>query len=219
LIATLPAAYTFTAADAGSHIFSVTLNTGGTQSLTVTENTATQTATQTAVTTGYVWALSPGVLTKDYANGTPVSPGYSNNSSSGLAFDATSNGWSLNQFNNMLNEFSPSGAVLGGYSGGGLSIPILLAIDGNGQVWVTNNNGSLSLFSNAGAALSPTTGFTGVTSAGTGYSAPTGIAIDASGNVWVANSSNNTLMEVLGGAAPVAPLSTALTTNTTGARP
>jgi hypothetical protein len=37
-LATLPADYSFSAADAGSHTFSVTFNTGGTQSVTVTDS-------------------------------------------------------------------------------------------------------------------------------------------------------------------------------------
>ena len=222
--AALPASYTFTAADMGTHVFSVTLNTGGTQSLNVTDGS--KTAMQSGiVTTGYVWLVDgTGALTKLYANGSAISSssGYTGGGTptTGLAFDSSSNAWSLNKAGNLLVEFSRIGAALSGsgFSGGGLSTPNLLAIDGLGQVWITNNNGTLSLFSNTGTALSPASGFTGVTSTGTGYSAPTGIAIDASGNVWVANS-NNTMIEVLGGAAPAAPLSTAITNNTTGARP
>ena len=222
--ANLPAAYTFTAADAGSHTFSLALNTGGTESLSVSDGTYS--ATQTGiVTTGYVWLVdNTAVLTKDYANGTAISSssGYSGGSpTTGLAFDSASNAWSLNGRNSTLVEFNQAGTSLSGngFSGGGLNAPYLLAIDGTGKVWITNSNAGLSLFSNAGVALSPSTGFTGVTSSGTGYSQPSGIAIDASGNVWVANAASNTLTEVLGAAAPVAPLSTALTNNTTGARP
>ena len=48
---------------------------------------------------------------------------------------------------------------------------------------------------------------------------PYGLAIDAAGNVWVTNTSDNSATEVLGVAAPVAPLSTSLTNGTTGGRP
>jgi streptogramin lyase len=64
---------------------------------------------------------------------------------------------------------------------GGVS-PIGVAIDGSGNVWVTDDaNGVLEL-SPTGSLVSPTTGFTGG-----GLSGPIAIAIDASGNVWVAN--------------------------------
>jgi hypothetical protein len=49
--AILPADYTFTAADAGTHIFSATLKTAGTQSITVTDvTTASMSGAQTGIT-------------------------------------------------------------------------------------------------------------------------------------------------------------------------
>ena len=48
-LASLPANYTFTAADAGVHTFSATLNTIGTESLTVTD---TLTASINGIETG-----------------------------------------------------------------------------------------------------------------------------------------------------------------------
>jgi hypothetical protein len=51
--ATLPANYTFAATDAGQHVFSVTLKTAGSQSVTVTDtSTASLTATVTGTVTG-----------------------------------------------------------------------------------------------------------------------------------------------------------------------
>jgi hypothetical protein len=49
--------------------------------------------------------------------------------------------------------------------------------------------------------------------------APTGISIDISGNVWISNGGNNSVTEILGGAAPVAPLAIATQNVTLGARP
>lgn len=54
--ATLPASYTFTAADQGSHTFQVTLNTGGTQSLSISDGA--KTATQTGILRGHRLRLS-----------------------------------------------------------------------------------------------------------------------------------------------------------------
>ena len=49
--ATLPANYTFTGGDAGTHVFSVTLKTAGTQSITATDTvTGSITGTQSGIT-------------------------------------------------------------------------------------------------------------------------------------------------------------------------
>lgn len=82
------------------------------------------------------------------------------------------------------------------FSGGGLgsrSAATALAVDGSGNLWVTNSRfSSVSQFSNLGAALSPTgTGNTQSTAGGYqggGLSFPTAITIDPLGNAWVANS-------------------------------
>jgi hypothetical protein len=54
----LPAAYTFTTADAGTHPFSATLNTAGTQTITATETaTATITGAQSGITVSPAMSL------------------------------------------------------------------------------------------------------------------------------------------------------------------
>jgi len=73
------------------------------------------------------------------------------------------------------------------FTGGGLNSPKLIAIDAEGNVWVTNFQpvggiGSVTELSPTGAPLSPSTGFTGG-----GLDVPNGIAIDITGKVWVAN--------------------------------
>ena len=134
---------------------------------------------------------------------------------SGIAFDAAGNIWSANAGTNKLAEYSKTGAVLNsGFTGGGLNAPAAVAVDGAGQVWVVNGNGSLSAFTNAGVAVSPSGGYTGG-----GMSAPTGVAIDISGNVWVSNSGNNSVTEVIGGAAPVGTLASGVANATLGTRP
>jgi streptogramin lyase len=99
-------------------------------------------------------------------------------------------------------------------TGGGLNSPVAIAIDGSEQVWITNGNGSVSEFSNAGSALSPSGGF-----ADSSLSTPSGIAVDLGGSVWIANKGNNSVTRILGAAAPVAPLATAAANGTTGAKP
>jgi len=71
-------------------------------------------------------------------------------------------------------------------------------------------------FSNSGALLSNTTGYTH------GMSTGRGIAIDPSGNIWVTNYATGAsfVTEIVGSATPsVTPLSVALANSTVGVRP
>jgi len=132
----------------------------------------------------------------------------------GMAFDSSGDLWVANA--NGVSEFSASGAAITSTANtsGGISAPLALAVDGLGQVWTANGNGTVSALSNSATAVTPATGYSGA-----GLSTPGGIAVDLSGNVWVTNTSDNSATEVLGVAAPVAPLSTSLTNGTTGGRP
>jgi hypothetical protein len=95
---------------------------------------------------------------------------------------------------------SSTGTVITGspFSGGGLSLPVAAAYDGNGNTWFANS-GSLSRFS-SGIAASPSTGFGSLNS-------PAGVAVDASGNIWTANSGDNSVSVFVGlGTAVTTPL-------------
>ncbi len=70
-------------------------------------------------------------------------------------------------------------------TGGGMSNPASVAIDGSGQVWVTNYSGVVSAFSAQGAPVFAS----GVRSNGT--SENYGITVDPSGNVWVTDGGIN----------------------------
>ena len=126
----------------------------------------------------------------------------------GIAVDSRGNMWVANS--GVLDIPCPSGSIpttIPGvgtitlithdgkpkqFTGGGLTIPWGIAVDGNDNVWVANFAGSrLSQFcgversncAHTGAPISPD---------GTGYSfdglvRSTGLAIDPSGNVWVTN--------------------------------
>ncbi len=115
-----------------------------------------------------------------------------------------------------MSEFNFDGTPVSStaYTGGGVNSPTGVAADGNGSVWVSNANGTVSKLSQSGAAISPSTGYNG-----TGATAAGGVAIDVSGNVWISNTSANTVTELIGAAAPAAPASSALQNGTTGARP
>jgi len=91
------------------------------------------------------------------------------------------------------------------FTGGGLSAPLQIAIDGSGNAWAMNSNvngGNVSKFTSLGAAVSsPPSGF-----AGGGLSAGEGIAIDESGDVWVTNGgagSDASVIELTNAGVPV----------------
>jgi hypothetical protein len=80
---------------------------------------------------------------------------------------------------------------------------------------VTNTNGAGGVceLTNAGAAISPTAGYTATD--------PDGIAIDISGNVWYdSTKTTGTLYELVGAATPVVtPLSYAVANSKLGTKP
>jgi DNA-binding beta-propeller fold protein YncE len=74
------------------------------------------------------------------------------------------------------------------YTGGGFSSPSASAIDGSGNVWVTNaGNNTVSVLTAAGTPV------TGTPYSGSGLNVPSAIAIDASGNAWVADKGSSQL--------------------------
>lgn len=112
----------------------------------------------------------------------------------------------------MLAHSDKGGASPVTYTSAALNAPVALAIGGAGVVWVANS-GSMGLSSFTSAGVLKTTV---VDSTLNGQS---GIAIDQSGSIWITNAIGNTVDQVIGGAAPVAPLATAATSNTPGVRP
>ena len=111
-----------------------------------------------------------------------------------------------------------NGVATGAQLGGGLYNPQGMAIDGTGNLWVVNSNGStggggISEFvpTNNGTTLTPLSpsgtgvwGFFSNTTIGT----PIGAAIDGSGNVWFKTKTGSNLYYLVGVASPaVTPLS------------
>ena len=178
--------------------------------------TAVSTQQQITVSGQSVWIVNSAASTSELAgNGYPITSTPYTGANTALAVDASGNVWSTGS-GPLLSEISQTGIVQNTItSGGGLATPAAIAIDGNSQLWITNgNDNSVSLFSNAGAPLSPSNGFRDST-----LQAPSAIAIDLGGSVWIANQGNNSVTRLLGLAAPAAPLSTAAKNNTTGAKP
>jgi hypothetical protein len=130
-------------------------------------------------------ALSPAAGITGGGLGNPV----------GIAIDSNSHVWVTNSttsagyVGNDISEFNAAGTALSpstGYTGGGLSDPSEIAIDISGNIWVSNNDGTvstegiqLSEFNSSGSALSPAAGYTAGGVAGGGA-----VAVDAAGNVW-----------------------------------
>jgi sugar lactone lactonase YvrE len=104
--------------------------------------------------------------------------------------------WVANQGADSVTEFAPAsgGATSGNnYAVGGVTNPVGAAIDGSGDVWVTNpSTNSVTELNSGGAAVSPT-GWTGG-----GLDGPSGIALDGAGNLWIANTTNSSLTELRG---------------------
>jgi hypothetical protein len=135
------------------------------------------------------------------------------------AIDAVGNYWVASQAGSLV-EISPTGSILSGASGFslGASTPRSVAVDGNNSVWVVNGSStsSLLLVNSSGGVLSPTAGFSPISSC-----FALGNAIDSSGNVWLAcTSSGAGVYELIGAAAPVVtPLSAAARLNKIANRP
>jgi hypothetical protein len=111
-------------------------------------------------------------------------------------------------------------------SSASLTAPSYVAVDGAGNVWVSNKSsspGSVSEFSSGGAILSPTTGTSSVVGfSHVGIVQAQGVTLDPSGNVWVANQTATTggVFEIVGAAAPtVTPIALALKNSKVGALP
>lgn len=206
-----------------------TLTGAGTVELQVSQAAGTTYSLTTATTTfnvlaGSIWVAdaTSDVSTFDLLGNVILpSPGLSGAgvgtvaSPQGAAFDSSGDLWIASSTG--VSEFNRYGTPASStpITSGGITSPLSLAVDGAGTVWIANANGTVSALSNSGAALSPSTGFSAAATAST----TGGIAVDLSGNVWVTSSSGNTVTEILGAAAPVAPLSTSLVNNTVGAQP
>jgi len=106
---------------------------------------------------------------------------------------------------------------------GGLNVPYYLAMDGASAAWVANSAGAgVSAFTNAGANISPATGFSGGVNgtSARSYSSSRGIAVDGSGNVWVANTGATYVTVLVGAATPtVTPLALGIKNGTLASKP
>jgi hypothetical protein len=100
-------------------------------------------------------------------------------------------------------DSTPSDLILAlNFTGGGLSAPVGIAVDAFGNIWVTNQNNSVTELDPTGLALSPAGGFTGG-----GLDTPAGIAVDTADHIWIANSSSPAPPPPVGSCEPSSSLS------------
>ena len=157
-----------------------------------------------------VWVINfAGVSVVEYSNNfmpsTPLAVFTAGIDGPGrIALDPNTNIWIPNGGGTVsLQEFNAHGMLvsgLSGYTGGGLSNPLFLAIDASGNVWATNPpNSILSEFSKSGSPISGPSGYTGG-----GLSAGRYLVIDGASNIWVANE-NGSVSELANDGTPISP--------------
>jgi hypothetical protein len=134
--------------------------------------------------------------------------------------------WTPNTAGLTLTQMTSTTSGTNYGSSASLTAPSYVAVDGAGNVWVSNKSsspGSVSEFSSGGAILSPTTGTSSVVGfSHVGIVQAQGVTLDPSGNVWVANQTATTggVFEIVGAAAPtVTPIALALKNSKVGALP
>ncbi len=186
-------------------------NSAGTLSASISNSCLAGVSQISLDPSGYLWAASysnsngcrvsnPGGASTFDLGGSVLQPG-------NLAIDSSGNGWAPLKSANQVAGVTPSGSgnLYAGSTVGGLSSPTWIAIDGGNHLWMTNagNSYALTELTNAGAAISGTSGYQGGV-----LNNPSFLAIDASGDVWVPNASGNSVTEIIGVATPaVTPLS------------
>ncbi len=98
----------------------------------------------------------------------------------------------------------------------GLDIPSGVAIDGNGNIWVTNYavGGTPSVTEYAPGSNGNTAPIATITGPTTGLLEPVGLAIDSLGNIWVANASGSIAEYAASSKGNVPPIATISGSNT-----
>lgn len=214
-----PSSYTYTAADAGTHSFTVFLSTLGSFSVSATSGSIS--GTQAGIQVGgYIWTVSDtAALGRVDENGTAVNTtagGANTSLYGGIAFDSAGNTLSVVSSRNSLVHTTNGGTGSYTLTGAGLNQPAGVAVDGAGSVWVANGgNNSVSVFNSTGTAVSGASGF-GTAS----VTAPSAVVIDGTGGVWTANRTAGTVTHLFGAATPVVtPASSAVAADKVGVKP
>jgi streptogramin lyase len=190
--------------------------------------------------TGDLWITSEGggTIARITPTGTLVFPTITGLSSQPEfpAIDASNNAWVPGYETNSVYFVSSTGTLStfnSANTGAAIVYPFGAAVDGNGNVWITNRcgpantcgnvantstlvelNGGVVTPGTAHMAISPGTNYVpeieynGATTYSQILTDPLNLAIDSSGNIWITNyvggsGANSALVEVIGAAAPV----------------
>jgi len=133
-----------------------------------------------------------------------------------IAIDSANSAWIVDETNTV--KISSTGAFLSGTGGFTTAANGAIAIDGAGNVFVSNHQkNTLTELTNSGAVVNGAAAYSG-TGIGTIYS----LAVDGSGNLWSdgGTGANGPILELVGAAAPVVtPLSVGSKNNSLGTRP
>ena len=169
---------------------------------------------------GNAWVANlNGTGESEFSGYAPLSPsaGYpicAATYSHGVAIDASNQVWFSNEFGyagvtnaegvanaGCVSQLSNAGASLGNYGAGYFDGPFGIAIDGTGNVWISNQSGnSLTELSSTGVPISPFAGYTGG-----GLDVPDSIAIDGAGNAWVADAGGPALSKFSNSGSALSP--------------
>ena len=194
----------------GVGTFLVTLNTGGSETVTVTDTVSSGVTGSVAVPVyvGSVWVgnANGDLSVFDLAGtaGTQVTGGSVGLTQVyGLAIDGLNQTWAGGP--NGVSEFNDAGKPVNGspYTTGGVNTAYGLSFDGAGNLWVTNGSGTVSELSGSGTGISPSNGYL---AGNTNTNAFAGVSVDVSGDVWLVSPATNTVVELLGAGTPAAPL-------------
>jgi tetratricopeptide (TPR) repeat protein/sugar lactone lactonase YvrE len=134
---------------------------------------------------------------------------------SGVALDGSGNLYVADSGNNTIRKITPNGTVttLAGTAGqrgstdgtGGaasFNVPGDLAVDGNGNLYVTDKNNFIIRKITSAGAVTTLAGSSGTTGSNDGmgsaarFLSPSGVAVDGSGNLYVADSGNSIIRKI-----------------------
>jgi hypothetical protein len=156
---------------------------------------------------GDVWVVdnggkstnSPSSMSRFSYNGDPFGNGYGlsipNQNSEDVAIDAAGFVWITNPGVNSIIQLAPDGSLVNSATIGGLNQPFCIAVDPNGNLWITNaansdGTSSLTKYNVSSDVILSANNYTGG-----GLSQAEGVAVDAAGNVWVANFTGSSISE------------------------